>query len=142
MNPRALRKRAHEGGWAQRADWYLDGVEAATGIRPVHFYFIAVEVKPPHLVTVCRYRPKLGQPPDALVWAKKMNRRAIDTFAACVAANEWPAYADGIIDLDLPTYAEYQLDEREAEGDFTPLKPTAALLRAGMDSQKPIRIGA
>lgn len=140
-HPRALKKKAHDAGWAQQAEWYLDGVEAVTGIRPEHFYFIAVEVAPPHLVTVCRYRPRIGEKPRGLEWAAMMNRKAIDLFASCVAIDEWPSYAQGVVELDLPTYAEFQLEERRAEGEFTTTRPTSAVLRRAMDFQKPLEIG-
>lgn len=140
-HPRALKKKAHEMGWAQQAEWYLDGVEAVTGIRPEHFYFVCAEIKPPHLVTVCRYRPRLGEKPRGLEWAEMMNRKAIDLFAACVETNDWPSYTSAVVDLDLPTWAEFALEERRAEGEFT-ARPTAAVLRRAMDFQKPINIGA
>lgn len=141
-HPRALKKKAHDMGWAQQAEWYLDGVEAVTGIRPEHFYFIAVEVSPPHLVTVCRYRPRIGEKPRGLEWAAMMNRRAIDMFASCVEANDWPPYTRSVVELDLPTYAEYQLEERRAEGEFDTAKPDRAALKAALEFQKPLEIGA
>lgn len=141
-HPRALKKKAHDMNWAMQAEWYLDGVEAVTGIRPEHFYFIAVEVAPPHLVTVCRYRPRLGEKPRGLEWAAMMNRKAIDLFASCVEADDWPPYTRSVVELDLPTYAEYQLEERRAEGEFDTAKPDRALLKRAMDFQKPLEIGA
>lgn len=135
-HPRALQKKAHEMGWAQQAEWYLDGVEAVTGIRPEHFFFICVEARPPHLVTVCRYRPRLGEKPRGLEWAAMMNRKAIDLFAACVESNDWPSYTSAVIDLDLPSWAEFALEERRAAGEFT-ARPAAAVLRRAMDFQKP-----
>lgn len=136
-NPRALRAKAFDDGWAQRAEWYMDVVECATGIRPAEFFFIVAEVKPPHLVTVCRFKPVLGDKPAALQWASMMNRKAIDVFAHCVATNEWPSYTDRVFDLEFPTYAEYRLQERCDAGDFATDKPSAAILRRAAEFQRP-----
>lgn len=137
VHPRALQKKAHDDGWAQRAEWYLDVVQGATGIRPAHYYFIAVEVKPPHLVKVCRYKARIAEKPRALEWGAIMNRRAIDLFAECVATGQWPGYGDDVLELDLPSYAEFQLEERRDAGEFT-TKPSAALLRQAAEFQSPI----
>lgn len=139
-NPRALKAKAFDDGWAQRAEWYMDVIEGATGIRPAEFFFIVPEVKPPHIVTVCRFKPELGDKPAALQWASMMNRKAIDVFAECVATNRWPGYTDRVVDLEYPNWAEYRLQERCDAGDFAISKPTATARRAADNFHKPLGV--
>lgn len=129
-NPRDLRTKAFNSAWFQRVSWYLDVVQGATGTRPAEYFFIVAEVKPPHLVTVCRFKPKLGDDPGAVAWGSRMNRKAIDLFAECVAANNWPSYTNRVVDLEFPTWAEYRLQERDDAGDFTTRPTTAARANA------------
>lgn len=138
-NPRDLRAKAFESAWFQRVPWYFDVVQGATGIRPAEYFFIVAEVKPPHLVTVCRFAPRVGDNPAEVAWGSRMNRKAIDLFAECVAANKWPGYTDRVVDLKFPTYAEYRLQERDDAGDFTTKpKPTGAAFVRAAEFHRPI----
>lgn len=136
-NPLFLPRKANNDAWARRAEWYLDVVELAVGIRPAQFFFIAAEIDEPHVATAARFKPRLAEKPRALEWASLMNRAAIDRFAECVSTNTWPKYASGIVDIDLPPYAEMQLEERHAAGEFTRKKPSAALLQRSLEMQAP-----
>lgn len=139
-NPRALRAKAFEDGWGQRAEWYMDVVEEAAGVRPTEFFFIVAEIKAPHLITVCRFKPQLGDKPAALGWASMMNRKAIDVFAECVAANKWPSYTDRVVDLEFPNWAEYRLQERCDAGDFAP-RYSAAIAARAAEFHQPLGAG-
>jgi hypothetical protein len=111
-HPRAFTRKVFEMGYFQQAAWYLDGIEAVTGKAPSDFFFVAQETAPPYLVSVC----KLDQ--RAVDWGRTLNRRAINLFAECVAANRWPGYAERATTISLPSYAEFQLEERKEMGEF------------------------
>ena len=40
-----------------------------------------------------------------------MNRQAIQTFARCLSADNWPGYADGIVPVGLPAWEKKKIDE-------------------------------
>jgi hypothetical protein len=54
--------------------------------------------------------------PNAIHWAKVRLRRAIDTFAACVEANVWPGYTDGVPQYDIPSWEEEMLAAEQVAG--------------------------
>ena len=97
----------------QQAAFYLDVYEWATGKRPEDFMFIAVEKEPPYAVKVYVASPSfISRGRDAY-------RRALDIYAECLAADDWPAYPPGATQLDLPVWAENMLqaqDNDEIEG--------------------------
>lgn len=53
---------------------------------------------------------------NAIHWAKVRLRRAIDTFAACVEAGQWPGYTDGIPQYDIPQWEEEALAAEQVAG--------------------------
>lgn len=137
-NPREFKKRAWDNGYAQQAAWYLDVVEAVTGSRPDEFWFVAQETDAPHLVSVCKLDER------ALSWGAILNRRAIDVFAKCCAANSWPGYRDpqkpdrdAAFVISLPTYAEFQLEERREAGEFAGIDFAHPKHQRAADMQRP-----
>lgn len=141
-HPRAFERHAYDMGYHQQAAWYLDGLAAVTGKRAHEYWFVCQEREPPFLVSVCRLAG------DAIEWGAKLNRRALEIFAECVAANEWPGYrdparpdADRAFDIGLPAYAAFQLAEREESGEFDrPRKPSPALLKRAAAFQAPLEV--
>lgn len=138
-HPRAVERHVYDMGYHQQAPWHLDGVEAVTGDRPGEYWYVCQERDPPYLVSVCRLAG------DALEWGAKLNRRAIDLFAECVASGEWPGYrdperpdVDRAFDIGLPPYAAFQLAEREEAGELRTRRPSRALLAAAMAAQAPL----
>lgn len=137
-NPREFKKRAWDNGYAQQAAWYLDVAEAVTGLRPDEFWFVAQETSAPHLVSVCKLDER------ALSWGAILNRRAIDVFDRCVKANDWPGYRDPLkpdrdaaFVISLPTYAEFQLEERLESGEFSQIDFANPKHRLAADAQRP-----
>lgn len=122
-NPIALPNKSDDHGWGQRAEWYFDVVELATGIRPAEFFFIVAEIDAPHIAQVARFKPRLGMKPRSMEIGALLNRHAIDTFAECVRTNTWPKYAKGLVEIDPPVRAEYRLETRIAAGEFETRKP-------------------
>ena len=107
-DPAALSKSMHTYGYHQQGAWYLDAVTAlglTGGLEPA-FVLIFQEKTPPYLVTVV-------QPdPVALRIARERNAVALDTYRRCVTTGHWPGYADGVISLALPPWAEREHETR------------------------------
>lgn len=98
-HPGKFAKSAYDYGYFQQAAWYLDGCIALGLAQDPAFLFIAQEKTPPYLVTV--FEPDA----DALLYGRLKNREAIDLYAACVAEDSWPGYADDVELLTLPRWA-------------------------------------
>jgi hypothetical protein len=119
-NPREFAKRAWDMGYFQQHPWYCDGVEAVTGERPEQFWFIVQAKTPPYLVTVNRLSDR------AVSWGDILNRHARRVFAQCLRTDDWHGYRHPLkpgretaFEIDLPTYAEYQLEDRHEIGEFS-----------------------
>ena len=67
--------------------------------------------------------------PDSLRSGELARRRAMRTWAYCVAKNEFPGYEPGVSTIDLPRYA-IDLDESLTEGDEVVLNPLANIEEA------------
>jgi PDDEXK-like domain of unknown function (DUF3799) len=79
--------------------WY----DQAVGGRKDHFV-VAVEAKPPYVVTVFRLLP------PSIEQGRKLIRLWLEQLKNCEASNEWPGYCQSIVDLDVSdaelTYAD------------------------------------
>ena len=98
--------------WNRRWDFqlamYSAGVEAITKQKPKQEVFIAIEKVPPYEVAVY-------VADDVLMTIGRVDyRRALDKLHACIQANRWEGYSDGIQNLFLPKYV---LDMYEKIGD-------------------------
>lgn len=86
--------------WAYylQAAWYLEGIRA-TGLddNPA-FIFVFQEKTPPYLVQVVELDHV------ALEVGRRHMRQAIDTYARCVEADEWPGYSTEIELVSLPDW--------------------------------------
>jgi hypothetical protein len=82
-----------------QAAFYLDGTLRITDVMPRHFIWIAVESQPPHGVMVYRAESRVIQK------GLEDCARALEIYARCLAANEWPGYPRGVQPLDLPRWA-------------------------------------
>jgi hypothetical protein len=89
--------------WLQAA-WSSDGFEAATGQRVHGFVFAAVESSWPHAAAAYM----LGD--DVLDKARRENRRLLNLYAECKRTGIWPGYASGINLINLPAWAQRQLE--------------------------------
>jgi exodeoxyribonuclease VIII len=90
-----------------QAAWYSDGFEAATGLRVHGFVFAAVESAWPHVAAPYM----LGD--DVLAAARRENRRLLNRYAECKRTGIWPGYAAGIQLINLPAWAQRQLEGTE-----------------------------
>jgi len=73
--------------------WYQDAC-AAIGEDPFTAYIVSVETAPPYAVTVFRMTPR------ALEDGRKLTRLWLETLLTCERCDEWPAYAQSIVDFD------------------------------------------
>ena len=87
-----------------QAAWYSEGFERATGIQVHGFVFAAVESSWPHPAAAYM----LGD--DVLDAARRENRRLLDLYAECKRTGVWPGYAPGISLIQLPAWAQRQLE--------------------------------
>lgn len=102
---RTFGKTAARYGYHQSAGWYLDGISTLLDVEDPAFLFIVQERRPPYLVNVVeldRY---------ALTIGRERNRRAIDIYVECVAADSWPGYGPDVELASLPRWAELQHEE-------------------------------
>lgn len=95
--PTEFERKAGTFGYAFQQAFYLDGVKACGLADDAAFVFIVAEKEPPYEVAVYEYDP------EAVEFARKQVRQAIDLYARCVEADEWPGYTDdGIRTISLP----------------------------------------
>lgn len=93
-------------GYHRQGAMYLDGWKAL-GIEYRHYCIIAVEKKAPYGVAVYR----LNTEGRAIELGRKENRALINRYAQCKAENNWPSYPEVITDIELPAWAERQINE-------------------------------
>lgn len=112
--PEFLRRAMHQHRYNDQAAWYLDGIRQLRLVSDVApaFVFVFQEKTPPFLVTIAE--------PDApsLRWGHTRNLKAIDVYRQCRETNRWPGYADDVIPLGLPRWAEYELEAADERGEF------------------------
>lgn len=128
-HPRAFAAAAFRLGYHQRAAWYLDGANA-NALPSTRYVFVVVEKDPPHLVACYELEER------ALDWGRLLNSRALDVFARCRKTNDWHGYAPGVETIALPTYAEFQMQDRYEAGDFK-IKPSQDRLKQMAEFQRP-----
>jgi PDDEXK-like domain of unknown function (DUF3799) len=91
----AFRKSIGNFGYHTQADWYCSGYAMATGREVLGMVFAVVESEYPHACAVYMLSD------TALLKAREENREALNRFAECEAANDWPSYPSEIQVLDL-----------------------------------------
>jgi hypothetical protein len=81
--------------------------------RPHHYAFVVCEKEPPYCAITCVFKP------EVLAWGGMICTAAAARFAQCIDANDWPGYADSVLELGLPPWAEKQLQNRQEAGEFS-----------------------
>lgn len=111
-NPKKFEKSAGEYGYHMQGAWYLEGLQAVTGIDDALFVLIAQSKRPPsYSVSVSHFEL------EDLVRGHKQNHRAIRRYAECRLSGVWPGYPD-LNELRLSTFARRQIDlENAMEGE-------------------------
>ena len=108
-NPAELQRRFWQYGYYMQAAMYTWLLTGKTNEPDPDFVFVTVEKTAPYVVTVVRYDA------EAIDEGRRMNRRAIDLYAACMETGVWPGYTDGIETISLPGWA---LPKPETLGDY------------------------
>ncbi|WP_433660772.1 PD-(D/E)XK nuclease-like domain-containing protein [Nocardia sp. CA-128927] len=104
-DPRRFAESIRKFGYHQQEPWYVEGL--AENDVDAAFLFVVVARRPPHLVS-------LNQIPAAFVErGHERNRRAIELYASCLAAGEWPGYGTGIHEIPQPAWV-YKQEEYAA----------------------------
>lgn len=88
-------------GYHRKAAWYLEGAYAIDP-RQRGFIYVVIEKEPPYLVALYEVDSA------ALAQGKQENRNALRRLAWCIKENQWPGYADQLIPLGLPRWAQKQ----------------------------------
>jgi len=97
--PESFKRDAWRRGYAAQLAWYGDGL--ATAGEPVdEHYIIAVESAAPHPVTVLRLLPNLIEE------GRRQYRAWFERLRVCEDSNDWPAYAQTVVDFDVPAWFE------------------------------------
>lgn len=104
-DPREFARTAVNLGYAEQAVHYTNGLTAITGDVNPNFLHVLVEKEPPYLVSVVELDDVF------LFIAAQRVRRAIDTYAACLASGEWPGYPSTVHSIAAPGW--YGDDDNE-----------------------------
>jgi hypothetical protein len=96
-------------GWHAQLPWYQRGA----GRDPVtsESYLIAVESSAPHCVVVRQLTERAADAGD------RMCRLWMEQLLGCEAVNQWPGYAQSIVPLDLPEWADTEDLELTIDGE-------------------------
>lgn len=76
--------------------FYDEAHHSLTGEHFSNHYLVAVEKSDPYPVTVYRLTER------SLDLGRRLNRLWMEQLLACESSNEWPGYAESIVDLDAP----------------------------------------
>jgi hypothetical protein len=102
-NPEKFIWHAARQGWLAQLAWYADGLRSL-GRTVNHLHLVAVEAKPPHVVTCYRLTER----------AEELGRRTwrllFERLRVCEESDTWPGYAQVIVDLDSPEDLTLQID--------------------------------
>lgn len=100
-SPRAFARAAIDYGYHISAAWYCRGIQAVTGEPVRQWYWIAVETEAPYIVQVYH------APDEWLVYGNDCIDRALAKLEWCETTGVWPGYAEGVQDLELPGWVEF-----------------------------------
>ena len=89
-------------GYHIAAAHYMEGIEAVYGERPANWLHVVIEKEPPYCVGLYEL------PAESIDIGEDVRRRALRTFADCLAADRWPGYATDVVPVGLPGWAVRQ----------------------------------
>lgn len=95
-DPRRFPWKVRDWSYHGQMAWYQDGAEASGFSRPEEVYLIAVEQKPPHVVTIYRLTE------NVLDMGRRLCALWFNHLRVCEESGEFPGYSQSIVDLDLP----------------------------------------
>lgn len=128
--PAAFERHAHEMGYMQRAAWEIETVAEALGLKRMPEYrFVVVEREPPFLTSVCDLSD------HAVEIGMMKNAAARHIFAECIETGRWPDYGSSAHTITIPSYGEFQFEERRVAGDFD---ITSRVKKLAFEAQAPL----
>lgn len=104
-SPSSFTRSVYNYGYYIQAAHYLSGAQEL-GIDAKFFTIIAVEKTPPYCVAVYHIRS------DAIAAGEDELRPLLELYARCQETGVWPGYPNEAVEIDLPPYAYYQIEER------------------------------
>lgn len=105
VEPGHLRKAVYNFGYHIQSAFYLNGIKAlGLGDDNATFVFVAQMKEPPYLVTV------FDLDDDYLERGRRQVRKALRIYAECKTTGRWPGFADDVIQISAPRWAEHHDD--------------------------------
>ena len=101
-------------GYHGQLSWQLNAIKAAGLGQPKEAYIVAVESSPPYPVTVLRLTSR------ALEQGERLWRLWFERFQVCEQSGYWPAYAESVVDLDVPDDVELTFSDEALEAAGAP----------------------
>jgi hypothetical protein len=98
-SPEGFSKSVANFGYHTQADWYCTGFELASGMQVHGMVFAVVESEFPHACSAYMLSDA------ALLRAREENREALNLYARCAEAKQWPGYPSEIQVIELPRWA-------------------------------------
>ncbi len=98
-------------GYYISAAWYRRGVRALCGADP-EYVFLAQETEPPYLCSL------VGTDPHAFALGGDKVEVGLSRWAACVAANRFPAYPSRVCYPDLPAWMDADWEARSQSDEW------------------------
>ena len=83
-------------GYHAQLAWYMHAVKKAKAGKPTKAFIVACEQSAPYAVTVMKLTDRALEKGHALC------RMWFERIKVCLESNEWPAYSDAVVDLDVP----------------------------------------
>jgi hypothetical protein len=103
-NPSRFLWHAIRMGWLGQLAWYADGADYAGLEPPRSLHIVAVESKPPHVVTVFDLTDL------AVEFGRRQWRGLFERLLVCERTDRWPGYCATSVPLDAPDSDELFLD--------------------------------
>ena len=111
-NPVAIARAMDNYAYFQQAAWYRDGIISTGHHQDPIPVFVFQEKKPPYLVTVAQLDR------IAIEWGDVLNAKARALYAECMKNDAWPGYAEDVVMIELPRYAEMRMQQKHEAGDY------------------------
>ncbi|TXH59332.1 MAG: hypothetical protein E6Q97_00115 [Desulfurellales bacterium] len=104
VSARAFASHAYDLGYHLQAAWYLDVWNDLAGAEQLktRFKFIAVESAAPFAVNVFTVTP------DLIALGREQYLEALAVYARCMHEDDWPAYPENVIPLEVPAWKRRQ----------------------------------
>ena len=102
-SPKEFQRTCANFSYDLQAAWYSELARVCfPEARAVEFFFVALERKAPHGISVFKASEGL------LANGRQKMAKALDLFAQCTELDYWPSYDPVVHDLDMPTWARQE----------------------------------